>query len=191
MILAKLENKNDSVKIIADTFNANPSVNIVIGNKGNRKKKISRLADYAFVKALNRNGAYLSDNKLGTALCFQSDIGSSNLKELYYELRFALSIPILKVIQTLKRESYLKKHRYRDKHLYFWFLGVKKGGGSAGFELKDYLFSLSKKVDLPIILETSVERNKVIYERYGFKVYHEWTDSGDGKTLWFMIRMPV
>ena len=190
MIHAKNQDKEDSVRIIGITFDANPSVNIVIGDKGNRKKKIRRLADYAFVKALNRDGAYLSDNKMGTALCFLSDNGSFNLRELYYELRFAFSIPVVKVIQTLKRESYLKKHRYSEKHLYFWFLGVQKGGGEAGFEMKDYLFELSKKEEAPIILETSIERNKLIYERYGFKVYHEWADSGGGKPLWFMIRTP-
>ena len=105
-----------------------------------------------------------------------------------YELRFAFSIPIKKVFQTLKREAYIKKYRFKDEHLYFWFLAVKKGGEKAGFEMKDYLFNLSEKEQLPILLETSVERNKVIYERYGFKVYHTWPDSGNGNALWFMIR---
>jgi hypothetical protein len=188
MIQAKLIDKKDSVAIIAETFDANPSVNIVIGDKGNRRKKISRLADYAFIKALNRDGAYISDNKMGTALCFRSNRGSSTLKEFLYEMRFAVAIPIKKVVQTLKRESYLKKHRYKGDHLYFWFLGVKNGGGRAGFELKDYLFQLSEEENLPILLETSVERNKDIYLRFNFRVYHEWPDSGGGKTLWFMIR---
>lgn len=188
MILATYKDKIDSVRIISETFDANPSVNIVIGDGGNRKKKISRLAEYAFIKALNRDGAFISDNKMGTGLCFRSNYGSSNLKELIYELRFAFSIPLKKVIQTLKREAYLKKYRYKEDHLYFWFLGVMKGGEKAVFELKDYLFQLSEKEQLPILLETSVERNKVIYERYGFEVYHEWSDSGDAKTLWFMKR---
>jgi hypothetical protein len=188
MIIAKQKHKKDSVRIIADTFDANPSVNIVIGDKGNRQKKIRRLADYAFVKALNRNGAYLSDNKMGTALCFASNVKSFSLKEIYFEVRFAFSIPVKKVFQTLKRESYIKKNRIEQDHLYFWFLGVQKGGGKAGFEMKDYLFELSEKEKLPIILETSVERNKEIYERYGFKVYHVWPDSGGGKPLWFMVR---
>jgi hypothetical protein len=190
MIIAKREHKKDSVRIIADTFDANPSVNIVIGDKGNRQKKIRRLADYAFVKALNREGAYLSDNKMGTALCFASDKKVFSLAEIYFEVRFALSIPVKKVFQTLKRESYIKKHRIERDHLYFWFLGVQKGGGKAGFEMKDYLFDLSEKEGLPIILETSVERNKQIYERYGFEVYHVWPDSGGGKPLWFMVRLP-
>jgi hypothetical protein len=188
MILAKQADKTDSVRIITETFDANPSVNIVIGDKGNRSNKISRLADYAFIKALNRDGAFLSDNKMGTALCFRSNHGSTNLKEFLYEVRFAFSIPVKKVFQTLKRESYIKKYRYKGDHLYFWFLGVQKGGGRAGFEMKDYLFELSEKEKRPILLETSVERNTIIYKRYGFKVYHEWPDSGGGKTLWFMMR---
>ena len=188
MIVAQKDHKADSVRIIANTFDANPSVNIVIGEGGNRSKKISRLADYAFMKALNRQGAYLSDNKKGTALCFKSSASAFSLKENYLEVRFAFSIPLKKVFQTLKRESYIKKHRIEGEHLYFWFLGVEKGGGEAGFELKDYLFALSKRENLPIIMETSVMRNRVVYERYGFRVYHEWADSGDGNTLWFMVR---
>lgn len=188
MIIAQHKDKADSVRIIANTFDANPSVNIVIGDKGNRRKKIKRLAEFAFVKAINRKGAFLSDNKMGTALCFRSTEKSSSISEFYYEIRFALAIPVRKVFQTLKRESYLKKNRIEGEYLYFWFLGVQKGGGKAGFEMKDYLFQLSEKEKLPIILETSVERNKDIYVRYGFEVYHEWPDSGGGKPLWFMIR---
>jgi hypothetical protein len=188
MITAQRKDKADSVRIIANTFDANPSVNIVIGDKGNKRKKIKRLAEFAFVKALNRKGAFLSDNKMGTALCFRSTEKSFSLSELYYEIRFAFAIPVKKVFQTLKRESYLKKNRFEGPHLYFWFLGVQKWGGKAGFQMKDYLFQLSKSENLPIILETSVERNKDIYERFGFEVYHEWPDSGVGKPLWFMIR---
>ena len=188
MIHATPSNKKDAVRIITDTFDHNPSVNIVIGEGGNRRKKIGRLAEYAFVKALNRDGAYLSKNMKGAALCFVSDSGSFSLKEVFYEARFALVIPLKKVIQTLKRESYIKKNRYKGRHLYFWFLGVEKGGGQAVFELRDHLFDLSEKEQLPILLETSVKRNKEVYERYGFKVYHTWQDSGNGKALWFMMR---
>ena len=65
---------------------------------------------------------------------------------------------------------------------------MKKGGDRAGFELKNHIFQYSKQEQLPILLETSVERNKDIYERYGFYVYHEWMDSGGGQSLWFMRR---
>ena len=74
--------------------------------------------------------------------------------------------------------------------MYFWFLGVEKGGDQAVYELKDHLFELSKNQQLPILLETSVPRNRSVYERYGFEVYHTWEDSGNDKALWFMMRKP-
>ena len=188
MIQATKKDQQDAVRIITDTFDKNPSVNIVIGEGGNRKKKIARLGAYAFVKAYNRGGAYLSNNRKGVALCFESERGGTNLNEIWSEVRFAFSIPIKKVFQTLKREKYIKQHRYAKPHLYFWFLGVQKGGEQAVYELKDHLFKLSKEKALPILLETSVPRMRKAYERYGFEVYHTWDDSGGGKQLWFMKR---
>mgnify|MGYP001202050323 CR=1 FL=1 len=188
MVLATIKDKTDLVNIISTTFDANPSVNIVIGDKGNRRKRIKLMAGYAFIKALNRDGAYLSENKKGIALFYRSNYGKSNLKEIFYELRFALALPVKKVFEALKREAYLKKYRYQGEHFYFWFFGVQKGGGKAGFDLKNGLYQLSEQEQLPIILETSVARNKIVYERYGFKVYHQWSYYGDGHTLWFMKR---
>lgn len=188
MLTAKREDRKIAVNIIAETFYHNPSVNIVIGNVGNRRKKIARLAAYAFTKSFNRNGAYLSENRKGVALCFHSSSGSGNLQEFILELRFALSIPLQRVLLTLRRESYIKKHRFNGPHLYFWFFGVEQGGEKAGFELIDGIFEMAGKAQLPIVLETSVARNRKIYERYQFEVYHVWPDSGDGKALWFMIR---
>ena len=78
----------------------------------------------------------------------------------------------------------------KEEHLYFWFLGVEKGGNKAVFEIKDQIFQWSEEKKLPILLETSVIRNRKVYERYGFEVYHTWDDSGNGNTLWFMRRMP-
>ena len=190
MTLATPEDKKEAVQIITNTFDQNPSVNIVIGSGGNHRKKIGRLGNYAFIKAFNRNGAYLSSNRKGAALCFESEAKGTNFAEFWAEFPFAISIPPKKVIQTLKRESYIKKHRFEGKHLYFWFLGVEKDGGQAVFELKEHLFELSKQKQLPILLETSVERNRSVYERYGFEVYHTWKDSGGGKALWFMMRKP-
>lgn len=188
--MATSEDKQEAVQIIRNTFNQNPSVNIVIGKGGNRRKKISRLGMYAFIKAMNRGGAYISSNRKGVALCFLSDAKGTNMAEFWAELQFAVSIPVNKVIETLKREAYIKKHRFEGKHLYFWFLGVEEGGEKAVFELKEFIFRRAQDKNLPILLETSVFRNKQVYERYGFEVYHTWSDSGGGKPLWFMMRQP-
>ena len=89
-IKASSKDKKAIVDIIAKTFDSNPSVNSVIGSSGNRKKKIQRLAEFAFIKALNKNGAYLSNNKKGAALFYRADQNSFSFKEQFYELKFAL-----------------------------------------------------------------------------------------------------
>ncbi len=185
---ATASERQKAVEIITTTFDQNPSVNIVIGPGGNRARKIGRLAEYAFVKAINREGAYLSSNKKGAALCFLSDSGKFSLREVWFEMRLAMVLPLKRVLQTLKREAYIKKHRFTGRHLYFWFLGVEKDGGQAVYELKEHIFEISRQEKLPILLETSVQRNMEVYERFGFTVYHTWEDSGDGNALWFMKR---
>ena len=182
---------NTIINIIADTFMTNPSVNVVIGKKGNRKKKIKRLAEYSLVKAINRNGAYISENKMGAAICFKSNAKGKGLQEFWYELRLASTLPVSKIINTLKREKYIKEHRSKDPvYYYFWFLGVKKGGGKAGFELKNEIFQKAQTENLPILLETSVDRNVLVYERYGFETYHTWYDEANEVSLRFMRLSP-
>ena len=183
---ATLADKDIVVKIISETFDNNPSLNMVIGDKGNRKKKIKRLAEYAFIKSLIRNGVYISNNKMGTALFYRSDISAFNLKVIFYELRFAFSLPLSLMIQALKRESYLKEHRFKGTHYYFWFFGVQKGGEKAGFELKDIVLEKAQQDQLPVLLETSVDRNVSVYERYGFNTYYTWNNPVNDAMVRFM-----
>lgn len=180
--------KETCIDIIAQAFDNNPSVNISIGAGGDRAKKIHRLSAYAYTKALVRNGVYLSSNEKGVALIFQSEHQVFSLQELWCEIRFALSLSIPTLLSVLKREGYIKKHRLGVPHLYFWFFGVKKPGGDAAFEIKQQVFDLAEKTGLPILLETSVWRNVLVYQRYGFEIYHEWVDEGNSITLWFMKR---
>ena len=75
-IKASSKDKAVVVEIITKTFDSNPSVNSVIGSSGNRKNKIQRLAEFAYIKAFNKNGAYLSSNKKGAALFYRADQNS-------------------------------------------------------------------------------------------------------------------
>ena len=53
-------------------------------------------------------------------------------------------------------------------------------------EIKNAIFTKSKKEKLPIYLETSVEKNRRVYERYGFNVYY--TIRLGESTLYFLKR---
>jgi hypothetical protein len=71
-------------------------------------------------------------------------------------------------------------------YLYFWFLGVLPGGEGAVFDLRDGIFKLARQQNLPIFLETAMERTRIAYERYGFESFHYWHDPAEKIRFWFM-----
>lgn len=190
MHLAKKKDRIKVVNIIAETFENNPGVNWMFSAKGNRTKRIKRLADYAFIKCYNRNGVLISSNGKGVALFYRSDKKKISLREIYYEIRFGLlSIKLTKLKEVLQRESFRKSKRPKNEpYYYFWFLGVLKEGANSGFELNKGLINIANKEHMPIYLETSVARNKLIYERIGYETYDYWEDDVRDIKFWFMKR---
>jgi hypothetical protein len=59
-------------------------------------------------------------------------------------------------------------------------LAVRKSarGHGAIFELKNLLFQFQQETKLPILVETTVEKNRRVYERIGFRVHEERVVSG-------------
>lgn len=176
------------VEIITDTFESNPGVNWLIKKRGDHKQKIRRLAGYAFLKSYLREGVFISSNEKGAALCYRFNYRIFSIREVYYQLRFALfSIHPGRMIKVMRRESYRTSQRPASgDYLYFWFLGVLPGGGKAVFELRDEIFELAREKNLPIYLETAMESTKLAYERYGFITYHYWEEPHEGIQFWFM-----
>lgn len=185
---ANLNDKEKAARIIAETFEANPGINWLLYKNCNRKKTIKRLADYAFIKSYLRDGAFISSNEKGVALCYKYNAKLFSLKETYYLLRFALSsIPIIRILKVLKREAYRKKKRpSTGNYYYFWFLGVNKSGSGAAFELNNEIKKLAQESGLPIYLETTVEKNKIVYERMGYELFHLWENKPEDIKFWFL-----
>ena len=50
------------------------------------------------------------------------------------------------------------------------------------------LFEKAKIQRIPIYAETTLEKNKKVYERFGFKVYKTWINQTNGIQVWFMCR---
>ncbi|MFZ9660898.1 MAG: hypothetical protein ACO29O_03390 [Chitinophagaceae bacterium] len=176
------------VDIILKTFNENPGVLWMFRKNCDKAICLKRLAEYAFIKSLNRNGVFISANEKGVAFCYQWDLKIFSLKELIMELKFAITcIGIFNLRKVLQREAIRKSIRPSDgKYLYFWFFGVASGGDRAAWELKDGLREWAKELNYPIYLETAVERNVWVYQRIGFKTYHEWHDEQKQIHFWFM-----
>ncbi len=179
------------IRLLAAAFDVNPSVNWVIKNDRFRKKRILALSDYSYKTAFIRQGIALSSDQQGIALCYRYNSHKTSLSDYWNQIQLIFrAIGISRTKEILRREHYLKRHRPASgDFLYFWFLGVNpeaRGSGSAK-ELKDRIFHKSRKEQLPIYLETSVERNKNVYQRYGFEIYHTW-NVNEKLTLWMMKR---
>ncbi len=142
---AKLADKDKVIYIISSTFEDNPGVNWLIGRGGNHHRKVNRLACYAFFKSFLGEGVFISSNEKGVALCYRFNYKVFSLKEVFYQLRFALlSINPWRIPKVLKRESYRRSKRpLSGDYLYFWFLGVLPGAERAVYELRDAIFELA------------------------------------------------
>jgi len=187
---ANISDEKLIIEIISESFIHNPSVLSVIKNDSKKKQRIAELAKYAFRTAVRRKGVYISSDNEGVAICYKYNEKKESIVDYWNQLNLVVkSIGINRIFKILKREGYVKKFRPASgDYFYFWFFGVtnKGKGKGAAIELKDAIIKESLNKALPIYLETSVEKNKSVYERYGFKVYHKWNNDSENMTLWFM-----
>ena len=184
--------ENHVVDIISKTFDDNPMINFIVKQDTKRKTRIRDLAKYSFRRCARRDGVFLSNDGKGVALCYRNQ-AKGNWRDILDQIELIFKvIGIGGVSDAQKRESYRAEIRSKDPdYLYFWFLGVLKGGEhmAAVKELRDTIFDLSDQLKLPIYLETTLPKNKLVYERYGFQTIHEWEVPGsNGITMWFMRR---
>ena len=147
------------------------------------------MLDYAYERARNRGGVYISSNEKSVAFCFSPTKGSFSLRELFTEIRFGISVSFVKSLKTLKRQSKISRCRKSGPHLLFWFFGAIKDNNGSSYELMKELFEESAQLNIPILAETSIDKNRRVYERFGFHTYNIY-DDGDGPRLWMMIRPP-
>ncbi|WP_420577837.1 hypothetical protein [Ekhidna sp.] len=179
------------VSILTDSFQTNPSALWVIKQDEKVQDRLRALVEYAVKTGLENEGVFLSDDESAAAICFEEPVRPS-FSSYFNQLQLIRkAIGFSRLPHVLKREEYLKKHRPKESYLNFWFLGVAPDckGGSGVQDLKHGIFRLSAELQLFILIETSVERNKNVYDRFGFHVYHIWKPSTE-YTLWFMKREP-
>lgn len=184
--------KKKAVTILTETFENNPGSAWLLRNGINRRKGIKRLCNFVLIHSFVRNGAFISDNGKGIALCYRFNKKAFSLREFFAMLWFGItSISFKRYGEVMSRESYRRGLRPVDgNYLYFWFFGVAGGGGRDAWDLARGIFSLADREGLDIYLETALPRMKPIYERFGFTTYHFWEDKEKNIMFWFMMRKP-
>ena len=186
------EDKQRFIDIIVDAFANNPSVMDVVKQDDKKAWRLRKLAEYSFAFGERRKGNYLSTDKNGIVISYVEDVKRGFMDHLADLKLIAQVSGLRRAGYLLRKEAYKSKVRPKEPFYYVWFLGVDSAyrGGECIQELKRRVFDEAERLKLPILLETTVEKNKNVYEYFGFELYHEYRFHEAMPPTYFMRRPP-
>lgn len=176
MIVATSNDEPIVINILTSSFEENKSVNYVVGQGGQKKRRIRLLMEYSFRTCLQFGNVFLSDDKKGCALVLYPDKQKTNLQTMLREIKLVTcSIGIGNIYKTIKREAAIKKRHPSIPFSYLWFIGVcpKAQGIGVGSTLLTQFLQYSQEQNRNVFLETSTLINLPWYKRFGFQLYDE------------------
>ncbi len=177
-----------AVKILAESFDKNPSVNYVIKQDDRRLKRIQALMDYSFDICLLFGDIFISDDNKACALVIYPDRKRTTLRSAWLDITLVFRcIGFGNIKRTIAREALLEKTRGKEQISCLWFIGVDPEGQHKGIgsELLQSIVAYSTKQSRPVYLETSNEQNLPWYKKFGFNIYAE---KSLGHMLYFLKR---
>ncbi len=179
------------ISIVSDAFKQNPRA-VAMMKKKNPSRSVRLMTEYAFTLVEKFNGIYLSKDKTTVLFYYRkSQYKRGFMDYLRYVKMFLQAIRFSQLFPTLRREKYIASLRpaYED-YIYVWVLGSVPNNRSLNglADIRDHLFGLSEKLQLPILIETTVEKVRKLYHYVGFEEYHKWEDSEAGIDVWFLER---
>lgn len=180
------------ISIVTRAFEENPRAQTMM-KQGNPTRSVRLMTEYAYALVEKFDGIYLSEDK--TTVLFYYLKSQYKRKPVDYFRYFKMFVQAIRPSQffpTLKREKYITSLRpsdYKD-YIYVWVLAstpeVKSLKGLV--DIRDHLFGLSERLQLPILIETTVEKVLKLYRYVGFDVYHTWKDTDADLDVWFLER---
>jgi hypothetical protein len=179
------------ISIVTSAFEQNPRAQAMMKKK-NPSRSVRLMTEYAYDLVKKYNGIYLSEDKSTVLFYYKKSQYKRTLVDyLKYGRMFMKAIRPSQLLPTLKREKYIKSLRpdYED-YIYVWVLGSDPDTTSIRglADIRDHLFGLSEKLQLPILIETTVEKVIKLYRYVGFETYHKWFDEEAGINVWFLQR---
>lgn len=179
------------VEMLSKAFLENPRVLRTV-KKGNTEKKLRIMTEYAYDLVKKYNGIFISSDESTAMLYYRKSEHKMNVCDTWRYFRmFMLCIKPTKALAIHKREKYIESLRPQGiDYIYVWLLGnnpqIKGLKGLA--EIRNCLDEKSIEYNLPILIETTVERNLKLYQYVGFETYHHWYDAKEDMNVWFLLR---
>ena len=176
MIRADYKDKNLIIKILAESFVDNKSVNFIIKQDKNRSERIRKLMDYSFEMCYLFGDIFLSEDKKACTLVLYPDKKRTTLKTMLLDVKLVFScIGVENIKNAIARESKIKKIQPKNLMYYLWFIGVDpeyQNEGIGSNLMKDIIHDSDNK-KRPVYLETSTLKNLPWYKKFGFQIYNE------------------
>jgi hypothetical protein len=179
------------VDMLSKAFLDNPRVLRTV-KKGTQAKKLRIMTEYAYDLVKKYQGVFLSSDFSTAMLYYRKGEHKMNLYDIWRYFRmFMLCIKPSKALSIQKREKYIESLRPQGiDYIYVWLLGnnpqIRGLKGLA--EVRNRLDEKSLEYNLPILIETTVERNLKLYQYVGFEIYHHWFDDKQDLNVWFLLR---
>ncbi len=179
------------IGMLSEAFRQNPRA-MAMMKKKNPARSLRIMTEYAYNLVDKFDGIYLSKDK-STVLFYylKSQYHRNFVDYLRYGKMFMQAIRPSQLLPTLRREKYIASLRpdYED-YIYVWVLGSKTDETSMRglADIRDHLFGLSEKLQLPILIETTIEKLLRFYKYVGFEIYHQWHDEEVDLNVWFLQR---
>ena len=179
------------ISIVSRAFEQNPRA-VAMMKKKNPSRSVRLMTEYAYQLVERFDGIYLSKDKTTVLFYYKkSQYTRGFIDYLRYGKMFMQAIRPSQLFPTLKREKHIVSLRpkYED-YIYVWVLGSVPNNKSLNglTDIRDHLFGLSEKLQLPILIETTVEKVRKLYRYVGFEEYHKWEDTEAGINVWFLER---
>lgn len=188
-----LEQKEAIIEKITAIIKEIPT-SIDLVKKGPKEhQRFQYLARYLLNNALQKDALLMSSDGNGIAVLFRTDPQKNSFwKDIWGELGLVFKVTgFRKALSLLKNQRYIKRQRpTKGEYLYCSFWGIVKGTPTrTAREMKEEFFRRAKASQLPIYAETRMRKNALVYQRYGFEVFHEWKRP-DGETAYFLKYTP-
>ena len=179
------------ISIVTRAFEENPRAQTMM-KQSNPTRSVRLMTEYAYQLVERFDGIYLSEDKTTVLFYYlESQYHRNFLDYLEYGKMFVKAIRPSQLLRTLRREKYIKSLRpeYED-YIYVWVLAsLPENTSIRGLaDIRDHLFGLAERLQLPILIETTVEKVLKLYKYVGFEVYHTWKDTDADLDVWFLER---
>jgi hypothetical protein len=179
--------------IMAGAFRESDRLRPIL-RKGNTEKRLKIMAAYAYDLATKFNGVYLSEDKTTAIVYWQQSKYKRSVKDyMKYAVMFLRTIKLHKLFETARREKYVESRRPKlDDYIYVWLLGKDPETNSIRglADIRDHLNDLARSLNIPILIETTVEKLLKLYRYVGFEVYDEFFDETIGMPVYFLRKDP-